>query len=103
MAAMAPVRAGVSIGRGLMARSFAELEAQSGGERPEALVGSRPLAPDLKEAILRRPVTVGDGEAPRALDERRRPPDALLRRLGGDGVKHPGDRSAQPGADRNEV
>src|SRR5262247_2576923 len=103
MASMTTVRAGVSIGRGLTAGSLAEIEAQSGGERLQAVVGIRPLAPDLKKAILRRPVTVGDGEAPRAVDERRRPPDALLGRLGGDGVEHTGDRSAQHGSERSEI
>src|SRR5262245_14228660 len=103
MASMTTVRAGVSIGRGLTASSLVEIEAQSGGERLEALVGIGPLSPDLKEAILCRPVTVGDGEAPRAVDERRRPPDALLGRLGGNDVEHPGDRSAQHGSERGEI
>src|SRR5262245_35216983 len=103
MASMTTVRAGVSIGRGLTAGSLAEIEAERGRERPQRVVGLAPLAPDLEEAILRRPVPVGDGEAPRAVDERRRLPNALLGRLLGHGVEHPGDRAAHQGSAPNEI
>src|SRR5262245_44509906 len=100
---MMTVRAGVSIGRGLMAGSCAEIESERGRERPQGVVGIAPLAPDLEEAILRRPVTIGNLEAPRAVDERRRLPDALPGRLLRDDIEQASDRAAQDGSERREI
>src|SRR2546422_203036 len=86
MRSMTTVRRGASIGRVVTAGSRGEIEAESGREQPERVARVGPLPPEQEEAVLGRPVTVRDAEAPRALDERGRPGDALARRLLGDGV-----------------
>src|SRR2546426_6324623 len=89
---MTTVRRGASIDRAFTAGSPGKAEAERSRERQQDVARVGPLAPELEEAVLRRPVTVRDAEPPCALDERGRPGGALARRLLGDGVEGLGDR-----------
>src|SRR6266849_7797157 len=90
---MTTVRWGASIDRTLTAGSRGEAEAKRGRERQQVSARVGPLAPDLEEPVLGRPVSVPDAQATRALDERGRPRNALARRGLGDGVERLADRA----------
>src|SRR2546428_5127983 len=103
MRSMTTVRRGASIGRVVTAGSGSKIEGESRGERRERVARVGPLPPEQEEAVLGRPVTVRDAEAPRALDERGRAGDALARRLLGDGVEGLGDRPVHDEPQRREI
>src|SRR6266545_4123237 len=90
---MTTVRRGASIDRAVTAGSPGQAEAELGRERQQDVARVGPLAPELEEAVLGRPVSVPDAQTARALDERRRPSDALARRWLGDGVEGLGNRA----------